>query len=292
MLLPLSDGGDPASNHTGKRLCSRRPTLPSERHAAPGPIHRRGRTDDDGMHGRRVLRNRDDARHGRHCPCAAGRPRPRGYGLSEVRIFSLTLGRLVLRQRSAPRVVVPEFASGLLKAELARFGLAGRALASVRARRGLVATAASCHISCPTCGVADALLSVRPIVAALVAVAMAMFPITGPRLATAAPFAGGHHHVGSQAVQMHGAHVHGTTVAAPCLGDAVDEAIPASAHASTDASDTAGQSCCNMACHFVALSVAPCWSAPALMPATVSAARDDQVRGVFSGRIERPPRTI
>ena len=127
----------------------------------------------------------------------------------------------------------------------------------------------------------------RSFVAALIAVAMAIFPITGSRSAAL----GGHdHHLAALVT-----HVHGSSAAAPCLDEAAD--LHATAHADgvpdEPSHGNAGQSCCgSMACHFFALSAAPGVFTPLAVPAPLSVTRDEQVAGVFSGRIERPPRTV
>jgi hypothetical protein len=116
---------------------------------------------------------------------------------------------------------------------------------------------------------------------------MVIFPITMLQAAAVGSHLGEHHHSGKQADHTH------ENAAAPYWGDAIEAAqpndCPSPGHSSHGES---GQTCCNLVCHSFALPVGPIVCSPVSTPIATAMTGDEQVAGIFSGRIERPPRTV
>lgn len=123
------------------------------------------------------------------------------------------------------------------------------------------------------------------LIAVLLALSMAIFPITMVRAAAM----GGHSH-GATTQADHGDHHHPTSLEADC---APVSAVDSGCTSSEDPSHTSGPSCCGMgACHAFQLSAAPEVFTPVRSVQIVHMSGDQQVSGAFSVRIDRPPRTV
>ncbi|WP_262029846.1 hypothetical protein [Microvirga sp. Mcv34] len=127
------------------------------------------------------------------------------------------------------------------------------------------------------------------IIVALLAITMAIFPISGPQAAAqaahrhAAAAADVHEHADSE-----GDHEHADTTAS-CDASAWTVA----ADTNPDTQDCVGLICCSMgACHAFQASVAPSLYSPAVSEASTVLARDEQVEEITVGGLDRPPRTI
>ena len=127
------------------------------------------------------------------------------------------------------------------------------------------------------------------IIVALLAITMAIFPISMPQ---AAASMGPEHPVTADIGYAHatfdGVHEH-AAVMASC------DDVVASGCSDHDPGphDPAGPNCCGMGmCHAFQLSVTPILNSPALSFAPVAIAGDEQVASAVSGRIDRPPRTV
>lgn len=129
----------------------------------------------------------------------------------------------------------------------------------------------------------------RTIIAALLAVCMAIFPIAMPQAAALA----GHSH---QAVPVDHTHEKlNLEQASVHCEDAAVGVTSANEHgtASGDHDGGDGSSCCGTtACH--PFQVISTLTIGARLPVigVVQVTRDHQVSGVFSGRLDRPPRTV
>lgn len=137
----------------------------------------------------------------------------------------------------------------------------------------------------------------RAIIAALVAVSMAIFPIS---MAPAAVPGGGHHgvpgvgHHGPSGAGVHD-HDHGRVVASVAC-DVDGAGVMADRQACHPDAGSDGQSaafCCGgLACHFFHVSAAPALSAPAAKPLSLAALGEEQVASALSDRLDRPPRSV
>lgn len=127
------------------------------------------------------------------------------------------------------------------------------------------------------------------IIVALLAIALAIFPISMSQAAASME----HEHTatadtGHEHATLNGAHEHPDVIAS-C------DHVVASGCSDHDpgSHDPAGPNCCGMGmCHAFHLSVTPALNSPALSFAHISIAGDEQVVSVVSGRIDRPPRTV
>jgi hypothetical protein len=141
----------------------------------------------------------------------------------------------------------------------------------------------------------------RAIIAVILAVSLAIFPIAMPQ---AAVMAGGHHgaatatvhdhhhHDASSATVTH--HDHGNVHASfDCMNDHVSDRHHGASchHAETDSSSDAF--CCgNIACHAFQLTASPIVYVPSRSSSGPVVSGEEQIPGDFVGRIDRPPRTI
>jgi hypothetical protein len=134
-----------------------------------------------------------------------------------------------------------------------------------------------------------------PIIAVLLAITMAVFPISMPR---AAAF-GQHGHAQTAKVvqdeaasaadhQNAGDHGHADTVAScdPAVLGGCSEPQPSSHDGTTPACCGAGM------CHAFEVSAAPAVFSPHLSPGPTVQTGDEQVDEAVSGRLDRPPRTV
>lgn len=118
-----------------------------------------------------------------------------------------------------------------------------------------------------------------PIIAVLLAITMAIFPIAMPRAAASAD------HRSTVTLDTH--HSHG-------------EADVSCARASVtcgdhegDGHEASGSGCCGMSvCHAFQVSAAPAILCRHVTMTSVTVARDEQVGGVTPGGLDKPPRTI
>jgi len=125
---------------------------------------------------------------------------------------------------------------------------------------------------------------VDTVLALMLAVCLAVFPIAMPR---------------AMAVAGHG---HAVAAHHPQAAEAGDEHACASAeidvadrhqHPSHDPDGRDGPPCCGtMACHALQASSVPALGAPPTTIRVVHVTRDQQIAGVLSGRLDRPPRTV
>ncbi|WP_201860746.1 hypothetical protein [Microvirga soli] len=127
------------------------------------------------------------------------------------------------------------------------------------------------------------------IIVALLAITMAIFPISGPQAAAQAA----HRHAAvADTVHGHAAsegdHEH-ADVTASC--DASAWNVSADSHPDTQA--CVGLICCSMgACHAFQVSAAPSLYSPAVSEASTALACDEQVEEITIGGLDRPPRTV
>ena len=132
-----------------------------------------------------------------------------------------------------------------------------------------------------------ALAQMRAIVVLLLAISLAIFPVAMPH----ATVSGSHH--GASAVHEH-EHRAGNTSAA-CENEASFEELPMASvcNGQFGTSDRAAASCCGtVACHAFQVSAAPMLYVPFARPLARALPEEQQVTGLFSGRLERPPRTV
>jgi ABC-type nickel/cobalt efflux system permease component RcnA len=123
------------------------------------------------------------------------------------------------------------------------------------------------------------------IIVALLAITMAILPISVPQAAMPAGHGyamavdGGHGH----AAAVEGDHEHADAPAASADLDNHDG----------DSQDCGGAMCCSMStCHAFQESAAPSVFSPAVSRISMAAAGDDQVGGITTGGLDRPPRTV
>jgi hypothetical protein len=140
----------------------------------------------------------------------------------------------------------------------------------------------------------------RAIIAVILAVSMAIFPIAMPQAAAmtgghhrAAATAHDHHHDASSATVSH--NDHGNFGASrDCVNDRVGESHHGAScqqHAETNGSGDA--SCCGtIACHAFQLTASPAVCMPVAVSSPLAVPGEEQVTGDFYGRIDRPPRTV
>jgi hypothetical protein len=119
------------------------------------------------------------------------------------------------------------------------------------------------------------------IIAVVLAITMAIFPISMPRAAVPS----GHHHGA-----MHSGHGHHDHAAMPTCDHrtvAHDETGDQSSH------DAGGQVCCSMgACHAFQVGTVPALHVPSPEAISVAANGDEQVNDVISSRLDRPPKSF
>ena len=126
------------------------------------------------------------------------------------------------------------------------------------------------------------------IIVALLAFAMAIFPISVPQAAASA----GHQHAatvgaGHAHVAVDGDHEH------PDKMGSHDTDLSASADHDQGSHDCSGPVCCSMGtCHAFQASVLPDLYSPASSAIPVALPGDEQVTGITAGGLDRPPRTV
>jgi hypothetical protein len=133
-----------------------------------------------------------------------------------------------------------------------------------------------------------------PIIAVLLAITMAIFPISMPRAAAfgehghAAAVEIVHEDVAVAADHHANHHDHADMVASCDLA-----AVGVCGQPESNSHDGATSACCGIGfCHAFQPSVAPPVFSPYLSAVPMSLARDEQVEGAFLGRLDRPPRTV
>ena len=127
----------------------------------------------------------------------------------------------------------------------------------------------------------------RAIIAVLLAVSMAMFPISMPQ---AAAMKAGHH--GAQAAHPH-VHDHGSARACHDGDAGLIGSDRSACHEHPDADAKGDTLCCgSIVCHVFQVSVAPGLYTPIARSISLAIAVEEQVPSAFLGRIERPPRTV
>lgn len=131
------------------------------------------------------------------------------------------------------------------------------------------------------------------VIAALVAVSMAIFPIgMGPAAGLVGGqhgFAGaGHHDVAVAGVQDH--HPGKADASQACDADEA-EALGAAGESAPDA-QSAAFCCGGTACHFFQLSSVPPVLTPPTRPLALAAAGEEQLAGTVPDQLDRPPRTV
>ncbi len=127
------------------------------------------------------------------------------------------------------------------------------------------------------------------ILAVFLAVSMAILPISMLRAADL----DGAHHGGPGGV----AHSHDTSpdhfhyASAACTSEALQLLADRASQDQAEHDPTAG-SCCSLGCHAFQVSDAPGLFERASTSRAVNSTADEQVVGVISSRIDRPPRTV
>ncbi|WP_114946370.1 hypothetical protein [Microvirga calopogonii] len=131
------------------------------------------------------------------------------------------------------------------------------------------------------------------IIVALLAITMAIFPISVPQAAAAA----GHRH--AAAVSSSDGHSHEHRVGGgehehvhrPASGDEVTSS--ASADHDQGSQGCAGPICCSMGtCHAFQDTALPVLDSPAASRLPIAVPGDEQVGGITAGGLDRPPRTV
>jgi hypothetical protein len=126
------------------------------------------------------------------------------------------------------------------------------------------------------------------IIVALLAIIMAIFPISVPQAAASA----GHRH----AATADAGHAHAVTDgdhghAHEMASHGID--LSASTDHDEGSHDCSGPVCCSMGtCHAFQASVLPDLSSPAVATIPVALPGDEQVEGIVAGGLDKPPRTI
>ncbi len=127
------------------------------------------------------------------------------------------------------------------------------------------------------------------IIVALLAITMAILPISGPQGAAQAA----HQHV---AVTTTG-HAHGETDGNHSHADlqvsSDTGALGISGDHDSDTHDCTGVICCSMGtCHAFQITAPPALYSPAVSRVSIAMSRDEQVEEITIGGLDRPPRTI
>ena len=126
---------------------------------------------------------------------------------------------------------------------------------------------------------------VRPILAALLALSLAIFPISGMGSAVLASHA--HHHHGAATAHTHD---HATVADHDGADELASAADDCAGHEASHGKETG---CCGMgACHAFTVAALVGFTYSALPMGSIANRGDEQVRGELSARIERPPRTV
>jgi hypothetical protein len=130
----------------------------------------------------------------------------------------------------------------------------------------------------------SALLGLSRFIVAILALALAVFPLSGAR----AVAHGGHQlERAATAQQSHQAEVDSHDASVEMASDAHD------CSSKEQGKPHPATGCCDMgACHALAFVGSPIAAAPAPFGSSIVALGDEQVRGEFSFRLDRPPRTV
>jgi hypothetical protein len=127
------------------------------------------------------------------------------------------------------------------------------------------------------------------IIVALLAMTMAIFPISGLQAAAQAAHRhasvadAGHAHLAADADHEHAETRVSLDAAVSVSGD----------HDHPDSKDCTGLTCCSMgACHAFQITALPSLYSPAVSEASIVLTRDEQVEEITAGGLDRPPRTI
>ena len=127
------------------------------------------------------------------------------------------------------------------------------------------------------------------IIVALLAITMAIFPITVPQAAASA----GHQHAimidaGHEHTAIDGEHEHVDE-----LASSDDTSLRASTDHQQGSKDCSGPVCCSMGtCHAAQVSAPASVYSPTVSQASMTMAGDEQVGGITTGGLDRPPRTV
>jgi hypothetical protein len=131
------------------------------------------------------------------------------------------------------------------------------------------------------------------IIVALLAITMAIFPISVPQAVASAAHQHalvasiGHEHAHEHAVD--GDHEHTEVLASPSN----DAALSASSDHDQGSQDCTGVVCCSMGvCHAFQVSENPSLSSPAGALIPMAMAGDEQVGGITASGLDKPPRTV
>ena len=127
------------------------------------------------------------------------------------------------------------------------------------------------------------------IIVALLAITMAIFPISGPQGATQAA----HQHAAMSTT----GHTHGDSDDghrhADLQADSESGALSISGDHDSGARDCTGVMCCSMGtCHAFQVTAASYLFSPVVSQVTMIVTRDEQVEEITIGGLERPPRTV
>jgi len=129
------------------------------------------------------------------------------------------------------------------------------------------------------------------IIVALLAITMAIFPISVPQAAVSA----GHQHAMASAGHKH-VHEHATIDRAHEHADVTSHAdvvSSASGDHEKGSRDCTGPVCCSMGtCHAFQDTAFPILSSPAASHLPIAMPGDEQVGGITTGGLDKPPRTV
>lgn len=119
------------------------------------------------------------------------------------------------------------------------------------------------------------------IIAVLLAIIMAVFPISMPQAAVSA----GHQHGA-----MHSGHGHGDRAAKVSCDN---RTLVAGETGNQNSHDAGGQICCSMgSCHALQAGTVPTLHLPAPTVIPAATTGDEQVDDIIPGRLDRPPRAV
>jgi hypothetical protein len=138
----------------------------------------------------------------------------------------------------------------------------------------------------------------RVIIAVILAISMAIFPIAMPQTAA---MTGGHHGAAAATAHDHDHdassathHDHDLDALLDCVNDRVgDSHHGASCHQQAGVDGSGDAFCCgSIACHAFQLTASPTVYVPLAVSSGLALSGEEQVTGDFFGRIDRPPRTV
>ena len=127
------------------------------------------------------------------------------------------------------------------------------------------------------------------IIVALLAITMAILPISGPQGAAQAA----HQHAAVATTGHAHADADGDHSHADPQVSSDTEALGISGDHDSDARDCTGVMCCSMGtCHAFQITAPPYLYSPAVSQVSMAMTRDEQVEEITIGGLDRPPRTI